>query len=299
MDNEKIGNFIRILRKEKGYTQKDLAKRIGVTDRAVSKWERGLGCPDVSLLEDLSSVLDVSISELLKGYRQDVKISNQDLIDSMYSQKKITIDMVKNVANYVTIISVVIFSFVIIVTNVKSINILYKKYYMNQRFVNNYEEKENYLEYQEKVNYILEHKGKYNDSDYSTIWNYMNIMSHRLKEMNHKIYIEKDVYTYQELLQFFVDQSNLFTLEINNMDLYQILIQYDSHIYKHIAEYNNYSNNIKEEFFHLSNFFVSPYHDYRQLRYSEYFPNVYNYLGLIYRRELILCNDIIRAGDMK
>lgn len=67
MNYNKIGNFIAEKRKEKGLTQKELAEKIGVTDKAVSKWERGLGCPDVSILEVLASTLDVSILEILKG----------------------------------------------------------------------------------------------------------------------------------------------------------------------------------------------------------------------------------------
>lgn len=67
MNYEKIGEFIALKRKEKGLTQKELAQFIGVTDKAVSKWERGLGCPDVSLLEILAEKLDISILELLKG----------------------------------------------------------------------------------------------------------------------------------------------------------------------------------------------------------------------------------------
>ena len=67
MNYEKIGEFIALKRKEKNLTQKDLAKKIGVTDKAVSRWERGIGCPDVSILEILSKELDVFVLELLKG----------------------------------------------------------------------------------------------------------------------------------------------------------------------------------------------------------------------------------------
>ena len=54
MDNTKLGSLIRVLRREAGMTQRDLAETLGVTDKAVSKWERGLGCPDVSFLPQLS-----------------------------------------------------------------------------------------------------------------------------------------------------------------------------------------------------------------------------------------------------
>ena len=67
MDNEKTGRLIRELRTEKGLTQAQLAQLIHVSDKAVSKWERGLGCPDVSLLGTLSEVLEVNIDKLLEG----------------------------------------------------------------------------------------------------------------------------------------------------------------------------------------------------------------------------------------
>ena len=70
MDKERTGQLIAELRKEKGLTQKQLADVINVTDKAVSKWERGLSFPDISMLEPISEVLDVSIMELLAGEKQ-------------------------------------------------------------------------------------------------------------------------------------------------------------------------------------------------------------------------------------
>lgn len=67
MDNDKSGALISSLRKEKGYTQRQLAEALHVSDKAVSKWECGLGCPDVSLLGALSSVLGVNIEKILEG----------------------------------------------------------------------------------------------------------------------------------------------------------------------------------------------------------------------------------------
>ena len=73
MDKEKTGQLITELRKEKGLTQKQLADVLNVTDKAVSKWERGLSFPDISMLEPLSEVLDISIMEILAGEKQDEK----------------------------------------------------------------------------------------------------------------------------------------------------------------------------------------------------------------------------------
>lgn len=67
MDPRSTGSLICRLRKEQGLTQRQLAEAIHVSDKAVSKWERGMGCPDVSLLPALARHLDVSLEVLLSG----------------------------------------------------------------------------------------------------------------------------------------------------------------------------------------------------------------------------------------
>ena len=67
MDYEKIGALIRNLRTQQGLTQRELAQRLAVSDKAVSKWERGQGCPDVSLLPSLAQTLGVEVEGLLAG----------------------------------------------------------------------------------------------------------------------------------------------------------------------------------------------------------------------------------------
>jgi len=67
MDCKKVGDLIYTLRKEKGMTQKEIADLMNISDRTISKWERGLGCPDVSLLSGLSQILGVNIEEILLG----------------------------------------------------------------------------------------------------------------------------------------------------------------------------------------------------------------------------------------
>lgn len=81
MNAEKTGKFITKIRGELGLTQRELADRIGVTDKAVSKWETGRGFPDVGILEPLARELGVSVTELMNGERFDPekpeKISSQ------------------------------------------------------------------------------------------------------------------------------------------------------------------------------------------------------------------------------
>lgn len=69
IDKEKFGVFIQELRKEKGMTQKEMAERLFLSDKAVSKWERGQSLPDVGLLEPLADLLGVTVTELLRGER--------------------------------------------------------------------------------------------------------------------------------------------------------------------------------------------------------------------------------------
>ena len=67
MDQKKIGAFIARRRKELDMTQKELAEKLGITDRAVSKWENGRSMPDLSLLQPLSHVLKIDVNDLLNG----------------------------------------------------------------------------------------------------------------------------------------------------------------------------------------------------------------------------------------
>lgn len=67
MDCSKVGGLLLSLRQERGWTQKQLADALNLSDRTISKWERGLGCPDVSLLHELSTVLAVDIDKILLG----------------------------------------------------------------------------------------------------------------------------------------------------------------------------------------------------------------------------------------
>ena len=69
MDQIKIGRFIAEERKRKGYTQKQLSEKLDISDKTISKWERGNGFPEVSLLLPLCNELDITVNELLSGER--------------------------------------------------------------------------------------------------------------------------------------------------------------------------------------------------------------------------------------
>ncbi len=77
MDLIKIGKFISNIRKEKGITQEELAEKLFITDRAVSKWERGLSLPDADKMLDLCNILNINVNELLNGEKIDMKDYNK------------------------------------------------------------------------------------------------------------------------------------------------------------------------------------------------------------------------------
>ena len=92
MDLIKIGKFIADCRKEKKITQEKLAEKLYITDRAISKWERGLSLPDADKMLDLCNILDINVNELLNGERIDMKDYNEKtekLLIEMSKQEEI------------------------------------------------------------------------------------------------------------------------------------------------------------------------------------------------------------------
>lgn len=102
MDQIKIGRFIAKERKSKGYTQRQLADILGISDKTVSKWERGNGFPEVSLLLPLCEELEISVNELLtgervseEGYRRKAEENMLNLVkEAQESKKKIILSAV-------------------------------------------------------------------------------------------------------------------------------------------------------------------------------------------------------------
>ena len=102
MDNQRIGRLITELRKQKGLTQQELGDQVGVGFRAVSKWERGLTLPDISIISDLSKILGISTDYLLSPssyYSQPNKKTFKEKIKlTIFPESKI--NHYKNKHNY-------------------------------------------------------------------------------------------------------------------------------------------------------------------------------------------------------
>lgn len=116
MDLKKIGNFIASCRKNKKLTQEQLASKLNISDRAVSKWERGLSLPDASIMIELCEILGINVNELLSG--EKISKDNYDkkaekLLVEMTNQKE-KVD--KTFLNFEIVVGVItfVFSFLII-----------------------------------------------------------------------------------------------------------------------------------------------------------------------------------------
>lgn len=90
MDQLKIGRFIAECRREKGLTQTQLAERLCITDKAISKWERGIAMPDTSIMLELCAILGINVNELLSGGKIIMENENQ-------KNEQLLLDMAKEI----------------------------------------------------------------------------------------------------------------------------------------------------------------------------------------------------------
>lgn len=95
MEAKKFGQFIAGIRKEKKMTQAELAGKIHVTDKAISRWERGLGFPDIQTLESLAQALGISVLELMRSERQETEKQDQQPEEFRYTQGEVA-EMLQN-----------------------------------------------------------------------------------------------------------------------------------------------------------------------------------------------------------
>ena len=80
MDQEKVGSFIKKIRKDNKLTQKELANKLGVTYQAVSKWENGKNIPDIAIIKEISKLFNIDIDEILDGEKKEKKKNNKKYI---------------------------------------------------------------------------------------------------------------------------------------------------------------------------------------------------------------------------
>ncbi len=228
MNSEKIGKFIAELRKEKGLTQLELGNKLYVTDKAVSKWERGLSFPDISLLEKLASELDVTIEEILLGHRK-VK----EKIDVKEEIEKIEKEIKRKQKNRTKILVITIITIIIIL-----LYTIFRNTYLGFDTV-----KVKYAHMEEKEISLgipkLSFMKKYNDRSYS----FKNLRSSNVIEKELKDYLKELEYLTCNDTIYYYDKDNDFSIinySVKNHYLHSTvsyeIVDYDYCNYKKISD---------------------------------------------------------------
>ena len=129
MDQIKIGKFILNCRKEKGLTQEQLAEKLGVTSKSISRWENGNTMPDYSLLKDLCNELNINVNELLSGE----KIKGNDY---MNKSEENLIKLRKQIDKRKKILTIISYVFIAIIIIVFILNIVLNRIFPDDRHWN-------------------------------------------------------------------------------------------------------------------------------------------------------------------
>ncbi len=120
MNQEKIGRFIALCRKQNGFTQASLAEKLGITDRAVSKWENGKSMPDASIMLELCGYLKINVNELLMGEHIAMEnykeIAEQNLVEMRKQEEQANKRLMS--AEYFLVTLAVVASLAMIITGI-------------------------------------------------------------------------------------------------------------------------------------------------------------------------------------
>lgn len=273
MNYNKIGNFIAEKRKEKGLTQKELAEKIGVTDKAVSKWERGLGCPDVSILEVLASTLDVSILEILKGRTIENEIIKVTEAND-YVKESLNYSKVQTKEKLKIILSKLICFFIILIGTILIILNIFHYFYLNYQYDNIFNStifQSDIEKIEKNIKIIKNHQGIYNDEDYNIILSSLNDSFFRMKNsfLSKSNQIKK-----MTLNDLYVMDRNFgpdFAI-INSLKVYKILEKYN----KNIKNYETLYEKTFTAMIYLNAFHSEVYDSYK---YQLVFPSSDPYLA--------------------
>ena len=308
MNYEKIGLFIKEKRKELNLTQKELASKLSITDKAISKWERGLGFPDVSLLEDLSTTLNISILELIKGESidDDIKIETENYIketlsitESEHLRKR------KELINKILSFIIIGISTLIVILNIIQIINLNQSY---SRTINSHDKeylnnKLNIIE--SKYNLINNNIGKFQEGDYKVIIYYLNDLINDLKSED---IVNKNTINYKTFDLYMLEYTRHFKYNSNNVyNIIQILSKYTDNelLISYSALYSQTSDNLTANDIN-HNYSITDVAKYKILNNDNnyYFSNnnyitiKEKYLNYKISNLIFLENIIIEVGDI-
>lgn len=306
MNYDDIGSFIMKKRKEKNMTQKELALKIGVTDKAVSKWERGLGCPDVSILENLSSELDVSILEILKG--RNIKKEellhdniNDYVLETLdYSKKEIKRKYKSIILNIFTILIIGISSFLFFI-NINHIMYLSEKdtYNFDNELIKEMKAELNLVK--QNISIIKNNKGKFTEEEHEKIVKYFEDEYQKYEKIEMLNYTGEKSLNMNDL--YIWDLYNIGGFNFNS--IYRIISKYDSSLETY---YSLQSTNLVLKTYLLTETFENPTLSYQyemvsmiktdmELVINKVYTKVL-YVSSLIKEFLYVTENVIEVGDI-
>lgn len=235
MDNNKIGKFIASLRKEKNLTQQELGDKLFVTDKAVSKWERGLSLPDISLLNKLAKILDVEVIDIIEGKKGTTKkINIEEEIEKIKNElkkqnKKRTKKIILCIIALIFIIIYLIFRNIYLGYEIKNVN-----YSHSNRNINIGIPKASFI-------------AKNNDRSYS----FKNLRNSNIVENEVKKYLKTLKYSICNNTIYYYDESDNFSIidySVKNHILYSTIsyeiVESDYCFTEKMKDYSKKLNNV-------------------------------------------------------
>lgn len=236
MDLIKIGKYIAFKRKEQGLTQKQLAEKLNMSDKSVSKWERGICLPDVSVYLELCKILDISINEFLAGEDIPKETIEQKAEENIIQITKDNKNKQKYLKKIIRLLIVMLIVFIFI-TSI----FIYKKLTQPQNYIEPYLEKSTEMQ---TANMLSNHPGDillfhYNSKkDFDSLTMYLT-QYQKGKKISHK-----------EVCEFYINPSQgakkgNIALTINQeASSMNIIVAYDGGYYS--AEQISFLENIKD-----------------------------------------------------
>ena len=308
MNNQKIGEFIKELRKQKGLTQKDLAEKLHITDRAISKWERGLSCPDISLLDDLSQILEVSVIEILKGRKLDKTelINNKELVETMSFANKSFKQKIKKTLDLTSIVIVGFIALLLFFYNIKGFYYSNKTYKVNMESSNEFAKKytEKYIKQIDKnIKLIENNQGIYTNEEYKLILELVSDIKFLSNKDIEKEMINKNKLTIKDFNKFLNNTSIYDMTGFDGLNtyrnIYKTILKYDIDKYDNLLSYNMMQrlySSVRQEIYDV-------YYPIYKYNYELNKNNLYeNYINIIinlkYSSFTLILNDIIEVGDI-
>lgn len=240
MDLIKVGKLIAQIRKEKNMTQDQLADKFGISGRSVSKWERGINAPDISILEDLSEELGISVNELLCGEKitDGKKLNNGIIVDNIkyyYNKSKYKY---LSVVLLIVIILLIIFSLIFTFSNYNKFSIYSISNADNTLMV------DGFIIFNQLEKIIIINDIKYNDVNEKTDNELMakNVNIRLLSENKVIFYLYDDQYSDYNSLSSILDSISL-SITDKNEDSQDLITKKDINNLYLIVEYDDKDNN--------------------------------------------------------